>query len=257
MTEYEISSGALSARVSSAGAELKSLRLRGREYLWPGGAEWKWSAPVCCPYCGAVEGDGFTHGGAEYAAPRHGFVRESEHRLIERGEGFCALGLTVGEGDERWPWPFELAARFELGGDTLTLGYSVANAGAEPMPLQLGFHPGFLAPKGSVLRAERPELPGNTDALRLRPGLFDAGSVDLARPESAWFRLERGDGGAVTVDARGFGWFLLWGAPGETPFVCLEPWQGYVGPGALPERPGAVMLRPGESLSAALKVRLE
>ena len=40
---------------------------------------------------------------------------------------------------------------------------------------------------------------------------------------------------------------LLWSQPGIPGFVCIEPWQGYPGPQeALDQRPGAVVLAPGE-----------
>lgn len=255
--EYVISSGALTARVSSTGAQLVSLKYENAEYLWQGGPEWPRRAPVCCPYCGAVEGGAFTWGGKTYAAPRHGFVRDAEHALAERGGESLAFTFELGKNDGRWPWPFALRAEYRLGVDALALRYDVVNTGAEPMPLQLGFHPGFIAPAGSVIRAEKPELPGGTDTLALAPGLFDSGaSIDLAAPRSDWFRLERPDGRSVTVGARGFAWFLLWGAPGATPFACLEPWSGYPGPGGMFDRPDAAALAPGESFTRTLNISL-
>ena len=59
------------------------------------------------------------------------------------------------------------------------------------------------------------------------------------------------------MDARGFGWFLLWGTPGLTPFVCLEPWCGYPGDGGLFERPGVLALSPGEAFEKTLKIALK
>ncbi len=256
--EYEISSGALTARVSDVGAQLVSLRYENTEYLWQGGSEWPRRAPICCPYCGAVEGESFTHGGRSYAAGRHGFVRDAEHELAERGGDSLAFAFALGEGDPRWPWPFALRAEYRLGAETLALRYDIMNSGAQAMPLQLGFHPGFIAPAGSVVRAQRPDFPGGADTLSLAPGLFDSGaSIDLAAPGSDWFRLERSDGRAVTVDARGFGWFLLWGVPGTTPFVCLEPWSGYPGPGGMFDRPGVTVLAPGERFTRTLNLRLD
>ena len=75
--EYVITSGALTARVDTRGAQLRALKYKDTDYLWPGGDAWGWSAPVCCPWCGAVEGGAFGHAGKTYAASRHGFVRES------------------------------------------------------------------------------------------------------------------------------------------------------------------------------------
>ena len=252
--DYELSNGILSARVSSRGAELKSLVFQGAEYLWPGGEVWGWSAPVCCPWCGALEA--FTHGGRRYAPGRHGFVREREHRLVERAPDALTLGLEVSTGDERWPWPFELRAEYSLCGASLTLTYTLTNTGAQPMPLQFGFHPGFLAPEGSLIRASKAVIPDGSDTLRLAPGVFDNDSIHLDHPECASFCLERSDGRSVTVDTDGYEHVLLWGAPGKTPFACIEPWTGYPGPGGPFEREGAVSLSPGSVFKRTLKISL-
>ena len=255
--DYGITNGILTARVDMRGAQLKSLKLGGVEYIWPGGKEWAWSAPVCCPYCGLVEGGEFTHGGVSYAAPRHGFVRDCAHGLTDRSEDSLSFEFAVQSADHAlWPWPFKLTAHFALSGSSLALTYTIVNTGVEIMPLQLGFHPGFIAPAGSVIRAERADLPDGADTLPLTSGRFDAGSIDLAAPRSAWFRLERGDGRSVTVDTAGCPYVLLWGAPGETPFACIEPWSGYVGPGGLFERPGVTALAPRESFERTLKLTL-
>ena len=255
--EYEISSGALTARVAAQGAQLVSLRYKDREYLYQADADWPRHAPLCCPYCGAVEGGSFRHGGAEYAAPRHGFVRDGAHTLAERSESALSFAFELGPGDSRWPWPFALRQDFTAAGARLTHTARVTNTGSEPMPLQIGFHPGFIAPAGSVITAGVPELPGGVARLAVSEGLFDNDSYQLNAPASAAFRLERGDGGSVTVDVAGWPYVLLWGAPGLTSYVCIEPWSGAPGPGALEERPGAVLLAPGASFEKTLSISLE
>lgn len=252
--EYTISNGALTARVDALGAELRSLMYNGAEYIWQAGAEWPRSAPLCCPWCGAVEGGAFEYSGVTYAAPRHGFVRDCEHALTARDAASLSFRFAVEGGDARWPWPFELTADYALDGRELSLTVTVTNTGAETMPLQLGFHPGFIAPEGSAIRSEKSEMPGGADAMPIVKGTFDNDSMCVEHPESRWFALERSDGRSVTLDTRGFNYVLLWGAPGETPFACIEPWTGYPGPGGLFDRPGAVPLGPGGALARTLKI---
>ena len=252
--EYTITNGAMTARVSTLGAELRSLVYEGAEYMWQAGKEWPHSAPVCCPWCGAVENGGFTHGGVSYAAPRHGFVRGCEHELTGRGADTLTFSFAVQAGDTRWPWPFELTARYELEADTLSHICRITNTGHETMPLQFGFHPAFIAPEGSVVRAEKAELPGGGDALPVTTGLFDLDSMDVAHPASAWFALERPDGRRVTLDTRGYRHVLLWGVPGDTPFVCIEPWTGYPGPGGMFDRPDVIALPCGGTLERTLRL---
>ncbi len=250
--EYTISNGILTARVNGRGAELRSLVYGGAEYIWQAGKEWPRSAPVCCPWCGAVDGGEFEHGGVTYAAPRHGFVRESAHALTAKDEDALTFAFAVEGGDARWPWPFALTARFELRANTLELTYRITNTGAETMPLQFGFHPGFIAPEGSVIRAEKSELPGGRDALPVVHGTFDNDSMCVSHPASRWFALERPDGRGVTLDTHGFNYVLLWGAPGVTPFVCIEAWTGYPEHGGMFERPGVTQLAPGGEFGCAL-----
>ena len=124
--EYCITNGILTARVSSRAAELKSLVFRDAEYIWPGGDEWGWSAPVCCRWCGAL--DKFERDGHVYGGSRHGFVREREHTLVLNSPDTLTFTLSVTEGDERWPWPFELVAEYTLCGASLTLTYTLTSA---------------------------------------------------------------------------------------------------------------------------------
>ena len=185
--EYTISNGILTARVNARGAELCSLIYEGAEYIWQAGKEWPRSAPVCCPWCGVVDGGKFEHGGRTYAAGRHGFVRDCVHGLVDRSEDGLTFQFAVeGFQDDRWPWPFALTAHYA----------------------------------------------------------------------SDWFALERPDGRSVTLDTRGFDYVLLWGVPGNTPFVCIEPWTGYPGPGGMFDRPGVISLEPGEKMERTLTINL-
>lgn len=252
--DYTITNGILTAHVSSRGAELKSLALGGVEYVWPGGNEWVWSAPVCCPWCGML--DEFEYGGQKYGGTRHGFVREAEHDLLGSSDASLTFGFDVPSDDERWPWPFALTAEYTLDGAALTLAYVITNTGSEKMPLQFGFHPGFVAPEGSIIHSEKPDMPGGKDAMPIVPGSFDSGSIDIAAPVSAWFRLERGDGHSLTVDTSKASYVLLWGSQGATPFACIEPWLGYPSDGSPFDRPGVSVLAPGEKLSFALNLKL-
>lgn len=252
--DYTITNGILTACVSSRGAELKSLTLGGVEYIWPGGKEWVWSAPVCCPWCGML--DEFEYAGRKYGGTRHGFVREAEHRLFSGSASSLTFGLDIPFGDARWPWPFKLTAKYTLDGAALTLEYVITNTGSEKMPLQFGFHPGFVAPEHSVIRSERSDMPNGKDEMPIVSGTFDSGSIDIAAPASQWFRLERGDGHSLTVDTSKASYVLLWGSQGSTPFACIEPWLGYPAGGSPFDRPGVSVLAPGEELRFALNLKL-
>ncbi|MBP3534955.1 MAG: hypothetical protein J6J53_02960, partial [Muribaculaceae bacterium] len=52
--KYELTNGAMSASVSTLGAELVSLKRDGKEYLWQGDpAYWHGQSPLLFPNCGS------------------------------------------------------------------------------------------------------------------------------------------------------------------------------------------------------------
>ena len=254
MKEYSITNNILTARINEKGAELRSVIYKEKEYMWQGGKLWPRTAPVCCPWCGVVDGDKFEHEGISYAAPRHGFVRDAVHRLTEKKVDSLCFVFSLDSGDKRWPWPFGLSACYELSNNTLKLTYKIINTGTQVMPLQFGFHPGFIAPKGSTIHAEEGELLSGVKTLPIISGTFDNDRICLKQPKSTWFALERADGRRVTIDTQGYDYVLLWGVPGNTPFVCIEPWTAYPGPGGMYERPSVRKLEPTEEFNCTLKL---
>lgn len=77
-----ISNEYLTATFQELGAELKSLRMEGKEYIWPGDPEiWKGSCPLLFPICGGLKEDQYTYQGKEYHLPRHGVARTRTFRV--------------------------------------------------------------------------------------------------------------------------------------------------------------------------------
>lgn len=264
-----INSGELRVTVNSAGAELWAVQAlaAGRaetECLWDGsGGHWPRRAPLCFPWCGRLEGDYFEHGGKKYPGGGHGFARDLEHELLSATDTELVYRLAWPGDSERWPWAFELTTRHSVSGRTLKCEVTGVNRSSEPMPTQLGFHPGFrcpLTPGGTpqdcLVRFEKPELPGGTDVFRLPPEVFDNDSLCFESIESGWVQLEeRATGCYIRVRTSGFPFVLLWSQPKIPGFVCIEPWLGYPGPGHdLAQRPGARLLAPGESIGARLEI---
>jgi len=93
------------ARIEEMGAELKSLRDRqsGAEYIWPGDQTW-WSgsAPILFPNVGGLKNNKYTHRGAEYSLPQHGFARRSLFTVAAAGTSSASLELTAGEFPQRY-----------------------------------------------------------------------------------------------------------------------------------------------------------
>ncbi|MCW1383062.1 aldose 1-epimerase family protein [Novosphingobium sp. KCTC 2891] len=275
-----ISSGDLSARINPLGAELWSLTdAQGREYMTDADpAFWGGHAPLLFPIVGSLAQDRLRLDGADYALPRHGFARRSTFALAGQGEDHLRFRLTDSP-DTRavYPFAFVLEMAFRLEGMTLAMEASVTNPGQADLPFSFGYHPAFAWPlpgnpdkaahKLVFEKAEPQDVRrlGKADGLLLPGGEATpvtgrelALTEDLFRADAmVWTdlasrRLSYGaDGGAwLDVAFPDTAMFGLWQVPGGR-YICLEPWAGHADPvgfdGDFREKPGAVLLPPGET----------
>lgn len=255
---YTIENEVLAVTASTLGGELWDIRAKGEPQvpcLWDGAAGiWPRRAPVCFPWCGAVEDGWFEAEGRRFPAGSHGFVRDLEHTLTERSAGRLGFRLDWPGDGSRWPWAFSFETVHALEGARLITTCAAVNQSETAMPVQMGFHPGFRCPLDParpltdyVVRFQLPEAPDGTDLLPLGPELFARDSLCFQGLRSAWVRLEeRHTGRYLQVEPMGAPYLLLWSRPGIPGFLCIEPWTGYPGPGhSLSRRPGAALLDPG------------
>ena len=246
-----------SMTIDEKGAELRAWH-NGRERLWSGDpAVWKGVSPVLFPAIGVMKNGGATIGGAFYAVPRHGFVRDLPFEVTERGEDFVTLTLEENADTLKvYPFRFALSVTHRFLPNGFETRFTVENHSDRPMPFMLGGHPGFACPTASdeafedyVLRFEKPEngdtllctrehtlsgaekAPFEADGrtLPLRYADFDrldtfifAGlesrSVELVNPAT---------GHGLRFSFPELPVLAVWTAPGaHAPYVCLEPWQG-------------------------------
>ena len=246
--EYTIKKGKLALTASEHGAELRSLTWEKKELIWEGKKEvWPRRAPICFPWCGKLaEGKG-SFGGWQCKGPQHGFIRDLEHVLAAQEEDLLRFRLSWA-GDESWPWAFSFETEHRLTQEGAITTCAVVNAGSQPMAMQLGFHPGFACPFLPGTSVEDYQVRFESGLIvPLTAHLFDNDSIQY-QGVGAWARLEHRESGRyIQVGTEGFYCVLLWSQPGIPGFVCIEPWQGYPGPQeALDQRPGAVVLAPGE-----------
>ena len=174
---------------------------------------------------------------------------------------------------------------FVLRGATLTMTGRVTNLGDDPMPASFGYHPALRWPlpgapskDGHIIRFDRPEpahvrrldssglldpaprpTPVEGDTLHLDDDQFaeDALIFDNLASRSLVYQ---GPGTArVLVDFAGMPELGLWMKPGAS-FLCIEPWQGFSDPagftGTLDEKPGMVMIAPGERRSFTMAITI-
>jgi galactose mutarotase-like enzyme len=250
------------ARIEEMGAELKSLRDRqsGAEYIWPGDQTW-WSgsAPILFPNVGGLKNNKYTHRGAEYSLPQHGFARRSLFTLAASGASGAALELSSGEETRRqYPFDFRLRATFLVQDSGLAVQYEVTNTGSGEMLFSIGSHPALRVPfaggqlenyylhfgeeenlerhffdNGLMLDQTAPAF-DTSRQIFLRPDLFERGVLIFKHPASGIISIRNSQNPrSVSVTTGGAPYLGVWAKPGRCPFLCIEPWYG------LPDSPGA------------------
>ncbi|MDO4436494.1 MAG: aldose 1-epimerase family protein [Coriobacteriaceae bacterium] len=257
-----ISKGGVSAKVSSMGAELTSLALDGREYLWQADpAFWGKHAPVLFPIVGSLRNDEAMSEQGPCRMPRHGLARINEHSISEVAEDGSSVTFeftSTPETREVYPYDFKLNMTYAITGEaTLAQTFTVTNTGSVPMPFSVGGHPAFNVPapgaedevfEDYVIEFTEPwtcEAPtiaegglltfdnawtavDNSSELPITHELFANDAVMLTDVPGNTLTL-RGtkSGRGVRMDFPGFDYIGIWSALGDAPFVALEPWTGH------------------------------
>lgn len=81
---YEIKNDKLSVSADTFGAELHSIKLDGKEYLWQCGDAWKRYAPILFPFICSPKDRTYKAGGQEYhMAANHGFAVTANLHTLE------------------------------------------------------------------------------------------------------------------------------------------------------------------------------
>src|SRR6266536_3689071 len=282
-----IESSGLTASIDPHGAQLQSLRTAGgQQLLWQGDPKyWPDRALLLFPVIGPLIGGQFRHGGRAYPMPPHGFARLRDFAVAEQSTTRCAFELR--DDDEtrvHYPFAFRLRVEFELSDGSLLNTISVENLDGEPLPADVGFHPGFNWPlthghakdEYTVVFAEDEPAPirrGTGDPVLLYPeGRPTPVEGNVLRPRDELFEelaigFDRLNSRSVTFGAPGtLGLRIdfpdsphlgLWMVPGA-PFLCIEPWQGYPSQldfeGPFVDKPGIALIPPGETRRWRLRV---
>jgi aldose 1-epimerase len=112
------------------------------------------------PYCNRIRDGRFSFDGHDvHLAPNlppqkhplHGQGWRGSWQVEDAGEGTATLAYDYPGGD--WPWPWRGSQAFRLDDAGLRARLSCTNAGHEPMPCGLGFHPFFDAPPDTWIDA--------------------------------------------------------------------------------------------------------
>ena len=236
----------LKISVDTHGAELSSIynKKTDKNMLWHGdSAFWGRKSPVLFPVVGKYKNGKTTYNGKEYALGQHGFARDMEFALIEKGENKLSFSLESNEETlTKYPFKFRLVCSFELINNKITVGWNVKNTDDKTIYFSIGAHPAFYCKKSeTVLSMNGENLKYNlinSDGLYtaqkyetensfvLHDNVFDNDALIIENSEVTEVSLINNNKKYLTVkfDAPLFG---IWSPTKKNaPFVCIEPWYG-------------------------------
>lgn len=273
--EQKIRNSFLSVTVNKSGAELTSIRSNsGHEYMWnadPG--IWGRRAPILFPVVGKLKEDTYSYNGQCYSLKQHGFARDMVFDLIDKGSDRLSYRLLpTAETRKCYPFDFSLLVSFRLVENSVEIEYRVENSGSGIMPFSIGAHPAFALnwgendriedyyiefekpetvntlhlDKNSLLSDEAEQVLSNETIIPLHKNIFDRDALILLDLVSDKVSLCSGrHSRKVTVLFSDFPFLGIWAKPGA-PYVCIEPWHGYVDPsdvnGQIIDKPGIITL---------------
>lgn len=255
-----IANGTASASIDSLGAQLTSLKLGDREYLWQGDSRW-WGkhAPVLFPIVGSLRNGRAASEQGEVSLGRHGFARDVEHEVVAQDESSVTFEIRdTPQTGEKFPYAFRLNMTYALTGEaSLTQTFRVENTGDVTLPFSVGGHPAFNVPapgtanerftdyeiafteawtceapkiaEGGLLTYDTAALAvDHSDTMPLTHELFADDAVMLTDVPGGTLTLRsRVSGHGVRIDFADFKYIGIWSALGDAPFVALEPWTGH------------------------------
>ena len=251
----------------------------GYEYVHDGKVGWAQQNPILFPMvCSTFNGKQLFDGKV-YEMGKHGVVRHANMDVVEADENHVVFELSDNEDRlKQYPYHFCLRVTYTLQGDTIHIDYVISNRDGKTMPFQFGLHPAWHCPLKAGqsfsdyhLEFEQEEhaksLIGDCDldgtTIPLSYDIFKkAPTVLYTGLKSKKVTLSDGTNG-VSVNFEKFPWIAFW-TPGESPFLCIEPWVGH---GDLNEDPNQSMvefasrdatlsLKPGEAWGIDIDYRL-
>ncbi len=246
----------LEVSTKSEGAELTSIKLNDKEYLWNGDEKyWGRHAPILFPIVGKLKDGKTLIEDKEYLMGRHGFARDMEFEVIEHTENKVKYLL---KSDDRtlksYPYLFELYVSYELEGNRLKVVYEVKNTDEKDIYFSIGAHPAFCCPieekekfEDYYIEFEKNEtqnfiaqdengyisegnslIMDNTNVLELDKDVFkkiDTYIFHNLNSKEVSLKSKK-SGRCIKMYFESFPYFGIWTKPNAAPFICLEPWYG-------------------------------
>ncbi|MBQ8292331.1 MAG: aldose 1-epimerase family protein [Bacilli bacterium] len=184
---YTISNDILSLTINSVGAEIKSIKKDGIEYIHQDDpATWNRSAPFLFPAIGCFKNKVTYFNNQPYSLPKHGFVRDMEMNLTTQTDTSLVFEVTEnGESLRYYPYNFIFRVTYALENDQVDIKLEVINTNNEEMPFNLGLHPAFKVPLFEGESFEDYQIFFN------KKGSYELPTVDLSNGLVDWNNTSR------------------------------------------------------------------
>ncbi len=242
----------LEIEVSNIGAELKSIKLDGKEMLHDGKKFWDRSSPVLFPTVGRLRDNKTIIEDKEYEIPQHGFAKDMEFELVQETKNSKVYLTKSNESTLKiYPFEFELYVIYLIKNNTLTVKYKVINKDNKEMIFGIGGHPGFkldlqqdeyyfkLNKKEKA--PEFMEVEGSYISNKLAKNILkdkkiiditkesfinDAIMMKKLKSNKITLKQKVDDKKILKFEFKDFPILAIWSMPGAS-YICLEPWFNY------------------------------
>ena len=236
-------------QTTNLGAELTSIKYKGKEYLHDGKTFWDKHSPILFPIVGKLRYDATLINGKEYSIPKHGFAMNMNFEEI--GEHSYKL-ISNNETLNQFPFNFELYVNYKTEKNKLFFNYKVINKTPnQNMLFGIGGHPGFKCDyykENSEVEFEEEEnaikiipvdiiaglmsnetIDGNKviknkKILEIKKNSFVNDAIVFTDIKSKSVILKENGKKVLKFNFEEFKYLGIWSDPGEAPFVCFEPW---------------------------------
>lgn len=248
----------LEVSIEDKGAEIKSVKFAGKEYMWHGDpAFWGRTSPVLFPLVGSVNNGEYRHEGNTYKMGQHGLARDMVFSLLSKEEDKISFLLEdTAESYIKFPFKFQLYIAYELIGRRIKVSWKVVNTDDKTLVFSIGAHPAFMCPitgegnqtdyslyfekagkpvdqikvgylSGGLYSDEREVFKLSDGIMNITYNLFDRDALILEGNQADKVSILDKAGNpyvSVLFDTDVMG---IWSPAGKhAPFICIEPWYG-------------------------------
>ncbi len=245
----KLDNGIISAMISENGAELKSLKKDGYEYMWGGDKRvWGNTAPVLFPIIGFLKDGRYTLDGKAYNMTKHGIVRGKEFSVESQSDTSVTLIYTDNEETfKMYPYKFEFRVIFTLCESSLKVEYRVDNKSDREMYFSVGAHEAYATPEGiedydiifpnkedfetllyngGLLQRNTMTIARNTNFLPLYDKYFilDTLMFKGLRSRELIFKNRKTDR-SIKIEFPDCDYLAIWHKV-SAGYLCIEPWSG-------------------------------